>query len=397
MPNPSGVDAMITALGGDAHVLGYYERRQNWSASAISDVRSGGTGPALSPTGTPTVDGSNNLVCASGQDMHTANAAIYDQSNAGSLLLVAAIDDNASGTNIGYTPSGGSRGIDLGGNGAGFIGLFLETGVATTVATSPTTFRAIVITWTAPVGGVGGDQTVTIQIDGGTIVSHTVTGGLVDGAAALTFGDYYPGSGNANGGIKVAACVIPDHVVNSTEAAAWVTYKTNLLAGTFPSGFTTSQSGSITPSGAVHQKVERKLAGSVTPSGALSNSTVSGLATKSLAGSVTPSGILSVAAGINSVVGSSSPSGTVSFAVIGGIVQDSRAGSITPAGVLHLLAKHKVTGSIAGSGAVATHLPTLNTKSVAGSISPTGAIRNVLLPPATGEGHGWIHHRWHRR
>lgn len=173
----------------------------------------------------------------------------------------------------------------------------------------------------------------------------------------------------------------------------------NLVIDTPAGGSTTnlSEAGSTTPTGALHNKAQHKLAGSISPSGAVSSVEVPGSQSISLAGSITPSGILSVAAGINSMIGSSSPSGTVSFSIIGGLLRDTFNGSIAPHGAVHLLAKHKVAGSITPSGALVTHTPSHLTTAVAGSITPTGDVRNVQLPPAHGGGYGWVHHRWHRR
>lgn len=224
--DPAGFDTFQSALGGAAHVPYAYDRRQNWSASAITDCRvAGATGPDLAPAGAPTLDGNGNVVFAAGDDMHSAAFAALDFTNPGSALLVAAI--NGSGVNALAleVSAGAAGGVDVGDDGAGHIGCFFEAAVATTVPTSAT-LRPIVVTWDA----LADPQAVSIQVGNATPVAHDVPGGLTPGACVICLGAFFPGGSGANGGCSVAALAGADHVVDSTEITAFFTYAAGLGA-----------------------------------------------------------------------------------------------------------------------------------------------------------------------
>lgn len=221
--DPTGFDTLQTALGGAAHVQAAYERRQHWSATSITDCRfSGGTGPALSPTGTPTLDGSSNLVFAAGDDMHSAANAMFALTTAGSLLLTAAIE--ADGTNAaGLAPTAGAAVLIIAEGATGKIGVWSDHETDTTVAESAT-LRPVIITW-------DGINSGTVQVGNNTPVAFTASANFAAGNGVLTLGGFFTASGT-NGGCVIAGVIKVDHQVNSTEASAFITYSTGQLGAT---------------------------------------------------------------------------------------------------------------------------------------------------------------------
>jgi hypothetical protein len=220
--DPAGFDTLQTALGGSAHVTAAYERRQNWSATSITDARfSGGTGPALVKGGSPTLDGSNNLVFASGDNFHSAASALFKLTVAGSMLLTASVQ--AASNPAGISPTGSPAVYAQVTAGATDIGVWTDAETDTTVALG-TTLRPIILTW-------DGVKTATLQVANAAKVTQVSSANFDAGNGVLTLGGWFQTDG-ANGGTTIAGCIIVDHVVNSTEVAAFVTYATGQLGAT---------------------------------------------------------------------------------------------------------------------------------------------------------------------
>lgn len=221
--DPAGFDTLQTALGGAAHVQAAYERRQHWSATSVTDCRfSGGTGPALSPTGAPTLDGSSNLVFSAGDDMHSAANAMFALTTAGSLLITGAI--TADGANaVGLAPTAGAAVLIIAEGAAGKVGVWSDHETDTTVAESAT-LRPIIITW-------DGINSGTVQVGNNTPVAFTASANFDAGNGVLTLGGFFTASGT-NGGCVIAGIIKVDHQVNSTEATAFITYSTGQLGST---------------------------------------------------------------------------------------------------------------------------------------------------------------------
>lgn len=220
--DPAGFDTLQTALGGSTHVIAAYDRRQNWSATSVTDTRfSGGTGPALTKDGAPTLDGNGNLVFASGDDFHSAASALFKLTGAGSMLLVASC---AANTNpAGISPSASPSVYAQVSCDATKIGMWNDAQTDTTVAVGAT-LRPIIMTW-------DGVKTATIQVANQAAVQHVAGANFDSGNCVLTLGGWFDTNG-ANGGVTVAACLMVDHVVNSTEISAFVTYATGQLGAT---------------------------------------------------------------------------------------------------------------------------------------------------------------------
>lgn len=303
----------------------------------------------------------------SGDQNVSADIVAVDSGGSGSCYLFARVSDATSAAKM-YA-------LEVNQQGSAVRLLYIDSDTFTQLLSSTTVAPTGTHNYKLEITGAGATVTIKWYLDG--VLQDTVTDSsatrLTSGAQGVGF---WVGNGNLN------------------------TYSIDNFVIDAPAGGTTqnfSGSGSSTATGALHQKAQHKVAGSITPAGTFSGTVVPGTQFATLSGSITPAGAITVAAGIDSVVGSVAPSGSVTFAIIGGVVQDNFAGSVTPQGIVHLQAKHTVAGSITGTGALAMHSPTILTSTMVGSCTPSGAIRNVQLPPARGEGHGWIHHRWHRR
>jgi hypothetical protein len=151
-----------------------------------------------------------------------------------------------------------------------------------------------------------------------------------------------------------------------------------------PTQYTQTNTGSLTPAGALVRQTAKLPAGTVTPTGALARSTaktVAGTATpagalvrqaaKSFAGSLTPAGALAtLKAALRSFAGSLTPTGALTR-------QTNKvvAGAVTPTGTIQRSTAKLFAGAIAGVGAVVKQ----TAKRFVGALAPTGAVTNTQL------------------
>lgn len=135
-------------------------------------------------------------------------------------------------------------------------------------------------------------------------------------------------------------------------------------------------SGTITPAGALIKKALKTLAGTITPAGALVKKTL-----KTMAGTITPSGALTLLRTQSlSTAGTITPTGALTK-----LARKVFAGTITPAGNLVKLPLKVFSGTITPAGVAVKRV----NKTMGGTVTPTGDLTLVqstspLFPRYTG-------------
>lgn len=159
------------------------------------------------------------------------------------------------------------------------------------------------------------------------------------------------------------------------------------VAGGGPTEYTQTNSGSITPTGALVRQAGKLPAGAVTPAGALVRSTARSQAgtltpqgalvrqaAKALAGAVTPTGALvNLKAALRTFAGTLTPAGALTRQV-----GKSLAGTIAPAGSLQRLTARAFAGALGVVGALAKQ----TAKRLLGALTPAGAVTTSSGPAA---------------
>ena len=219
---------LITALGGNSSVLAFYDGRFNVTssagvASAWTDVRGGGFGPAFAATGTgqPAYNGTSTLTFDGvANAMWTAASALFDVSGPLSFVMVgsstattnwAGIADSSTAvrllshfpTSSNYSARGGSPNTTAG---------------SSTVATGSTT-RLLIAS--------SGANAVNIDAPTKTRVSAAITM-CATGHNTLSLGSYFQNT-SVKPCIVKAVLIIP-RVVTAGDITALKTYATGIGA-----------------------------------------------------------------------------------------------------------------------------------------------------------------------
>ncbi len=154
------------------------------------------------------------------------------------------------------------------------------------------------------------------------------------------------------------------------EAGGTLFFQTNTGAIT-PTGAVAKEAqkaiaGVLTPAGLLVREIQKAVAGVLTPAGALVKETL-----KVLAGALTPTGI---AAGIRIIVkavgGALTPTGALTKET-----QKNVAGSVTPAGIIIRDILKALAGALTPTGALTKETQ----KNVAGSVTPTGIVSAIII------------------
>lgn len=215
-PAPSDVTDLITALGGNAVVPGFYDVRSGITASGgfvdrWADARGGGFGPALTGTTTsrPAWDSVNLLVTSDGTDdrLMAAASSLFPLNAATSLIYVGSIPTNAGGSTryVAAINDNGAFGRFFQiGSGASSAGITVTTpsGPSTAASLAPSATRRVII------AGQSASTSCTIDVPNGTAGTLTTAAQSSGNNALWLFGDRSASPDNCIASVARAAFVL---------------------------------------------------------------------------------------------------------------------------------------------------------------------------------------------
>jgi hypothetical protein len=228
-PAPSDIATLITTLGGNAAVNGFYDCRTGLTivggsqVSTWADARGGGFGPSLTQgTGSkrPTVNaqGALQTVASAGQCLLSAANALWRANGNISMIYVGAITGGSSGLYGAAIADANSPTTFLGIDGGGAIYSAKGGGVIVQASSTIVADARIrcVVAW------IAGTTPVTCQVP--TQGTHSTTIATANSATnpTLCLGGYFGGNGNSNGTHR-AIIVMPSVISggNITAVLNW--------------------------------------------------------------------------------------------------------------------------------------------------------------------------------
>lgn len=242
-PAPGDIAALITTLGGNAAVNGFYDCRTGLTfaagtsqVSAWADARGAGFGPALiQGTGSrqPTVNGAGSLVtvATAGQNLTSVASALWSPAGNISLIYVGAITGGTSGLYGAAIADANTPTTFLGI--AGATGIYISKGGGTIVQASTTRvadarIRCVVATIT-------GTTPLTCQVPSQALVSTAISVANSATNPTLCCGGFNGGNGNSNGTHR-AVIVMPSVISagNVTAVLNWSIANHSALSGATP-------------------------------------------------------------------------------------------------------------------------------------------------------------------
>lgn len=224
---------LIAALGGDTHVLGFYDVRGGVHVTAgvvfqWDDIRgSSGFGPSLVATGTarPAWDATNLLITGDGVTNNLSVAStLWDLSTAKSIGYVGQISGLGAGNHYAVSISDAGFGNSL-------CLRCIDSGHPPVAGGSPGAVFTASLTpgnqGTTRVTGIatGSGTAMQGQIANKTLLTATRSGSPASGSRNLTVFDYFPGGGS-NAANAARVVIVGDHVWSTAEIAAIVAWTT---------------------------------------------------------------------------------------------------------------------------------------------------------------------------
>lgn len=158
-PLPAGNTALISGLGGNSRVLGFYDARAGIvnagaALTSWSDCRGAGFGPIID-TGTAGWDSVNQLVTFNGSTQHkySATSSLFDLSTPKSLVLIGALKTGTFTTHGTLINAGETRFLRAANDGSNNLraelGTSVSTGSSGSGVAASTTRRALLVGYNA--------------------------------------------------------------------------------------------------------------------------------------------------------------------------------------------------------------------------------------------------------